>query len=104
MFLLLLQEQFPGFDPSNWTFAKELKKARKLGVADKKPDDPKFVFEETPPPDMEKHMFPTMTRIGTPVYTMEQARALVDDLKKSGVSKPRLPQSVWDVSSHYIND
>ncbi len=91
---------FPSVEPASWNFKKELAKAKKLACCKKKPDDPNFKFSVMAPPNLEDLVFPRMSK-GTPLLSMDEARALVEDLKKAGVNKPLLPEPAWRVSNSH---
>ncbi len=60
--------------------------------------DPSFDGNTEPfPDDIELLIFDNMDK-GQPLTDMDEARALVEELKESGVTKPMFPKTVWDVS------
>ena len=82
-----------------WDFECELKKTKKLAIAGRLKDDPSFDGVTEPfLDDIEILIFDDMDK-GIPLEDMDEARQLVDDLEKTGITKPMFPRTVWDVSS-----
>ena len=82
-----------------WTFDDELKKTSKLSAAEKMRRDPSFDgYAEPYPEDIELLIFDDMDK-GQVLDDMDEAKALVEELETTGITKPMFPRSVWDVST-----
>ncbi len=97
----LFQHHFPNEDPEHpsWPFEKELRFSQALAVTKSKPSDPNFDYKaHTAPENIEDMFFRGMSK-GRELHSMTEAKALVEELNKSGISQPRFAEGTWEVRS-----
>ncbi len=100
VFVFCLQEIFTNVDPDDvkWTFKKELAGVRKLNTGQCKPDDLSYQEDKEIPADIEDLFFGTTMSKGPVIPTMVEAKELVRNLRRTGLSRPRFPETVWKAS------
>ena len=86
----------------DWHYTKELENTLELKDHHAKPRMDNFYPEMfTKPENFMALIYPKM-RVGKKMSDMREAKKIIADLRRTGVTKPRLPNRVWDVSFIYL--
>ncbi len=91
-----------GKQASDWTYLDERKKTKKLLKEMKLPSDPSISESRYQrPADIDAEFFPDTTKV-TVLATQDEAEAVLSELERSGVTEPKLPTEMWQVTPFFL--